>query len=172
MGLGCWLTMGSSKIRGPARRRRAGPPWCSEIETRDGRASGPAEHGLQLEELFEAGLAPLATVARLLVAAEAGGEVRTRAVDVHVAGADLLRHLTGALGIARRDVSGESVQRVVGDLDRLRIALVGQDGEDRPEDLLAGDRHVVADVAEHGRLDEVAARETGRTSRTAGRQLR
>src|SRR5262245_32119552 len=160
-------------MRGPARHRRAGPSYgARELERRDSRPSGPAEHGLQLEELLEAGLSPLAAVARLLVAAEAGGEVRTGAIDVDVAGADLPGDLAGALGVAGRDVSREAVQRVVGDLDRLRVALVGQDGEDRPEDLLARDRHVVADVAEHGRLDEVAALEAGRTSRTAGRQLR
>src|SRR4030095_12672707 len=128
--------------------------------------------GLQLEEFLAPGLAPLAAVARLLVAAEAGHEVRAGAVDVHVAGADLLGHLAGALGIARGDVPREAGQRVVGDLDRLRVALVGQDGEDRPEDLLARDGHVVAHIAEHRRLDVVATLEAGRTAGAARGELR
>ena len=40
---------------------------------------------------------------------------------------------------------------------RLRLGLELDDREDRPEDLLARDRHVVAHVVEDRRRDEVAA---------------
>src|SRR5262249_31400435 len=45
----------------------------------------PPEDRLQLEKLLEARLAPLAAVARLLVATEAGPEIRTGPVHVDVA---------------------------------------------------------------------------------------
>src|SRR5262249_21550760 len=99
-------------------------------------ARRPAEHGLQLEELLEAGLAPLAPVARLLVAAEAGVEVDLRTVQVHVAGSDPLGDPPGPLEVSGRDVAGEAVGRVVRDPDGVLVAVVGQDGEDGAEDLL------------------------------------
>ena len=65
---------------------------------RAGALTADAHDGLHLEELLEAELAPLAAVARLLVAAERRREVGGRAVQVHVAGAQPRRDLQRALG--------------------------------------------------------------------------
>src|SRR5262249_1160058 len=65
----------------------------------------PAEDRLGLEELLEAGGAPLAPVARLLVAAERGADVERGTVHVHVAGTDAAGDAAGALQVAARDVA-------------------------------------------------------------------
>ena len=83
--------------------------------------------------------------------------VRKRVVPDR-ARAQLARGGVGALDVVREHRGVEPVDRVVGDLDRRRLALGRDHGQHRPEDLLARDRRVVVDVAEHGRLDEVAAR--------------
>src|SRR5207253_10106582 len=46
--------------------------------------------------------------------------------------------------------------------DRLVLAVVADQGEDRAEDLLARDRHVVRHVGEDRRLEVEAARPVGR----------
>ena len=56
--------------------------------------------------------------------------------------------------------------------DRLLLGVVGQDGEHRPEDLLARDGHVVGDVGEHGRTHVIAAVEALRPAGAAGDQRR
>src|SRR3546814_9173112 len=45
---------------------------------------------------------------------------------------------------------------MVGDADRILVVLVRNDRDDGAENLLARDRHVVADVREQRRLDEIA----------------
>src|SRR5688572_2027048 len=112
-------------------------------------AGRPAENGLQLEEFLEAGLAPLAPVARLLVVAEGSVEVGTGAIQMHVARAEAERHPARMLDVAGLHVAREPVRRVVRDLDRLLLAVVRQDREDGPEDLLARDGRAVAHAAEH-----------------------
>src|ERR1700685_4348506 len=64
-----------------------------------------AEHGLDLEEFLEAELAPFAAGAGLLVAAERRVHVAARAVDVHVAGADLGCDLAGVVDVARLHIA-------------------------------------------------------------------
>src|SRR5262249_38770895 len=168
-------------------RTSTSPPSCAAARTERGggvrhranaaatptsSARSPAEDGLQLEELLEPRLAPLPSVARLLVTAKAGVEVDLGAVQVHVAGSDALRDALGALEVPRRDVAREPVGGIVRDLHGLVVALVGQEGEDGAEDLLPGDRHVVAHVAEDGGLHVVPALEACGAARTTGRQLR
>src|SRR5437867_624689 len=142
--------------------------WSGGLRTR----LRVAEDGLQLEELLEARLAPLAAVARLFVAAEGGAQVGLRAVHVDVAGADLPGHPARALEVAGGHVAREPVGRVVGDADRVRLVLVWDDGEDRPEDLLARDRHVVADVGEYRGLHEVPLADALRAAGAARHELR
>ena len=52
--------------------------------------------------------------------------------------------------------------------DRVGVAVVGDDDEHRPEDLLLGDLHLVVHVGEDGRLDVVALVEPGRPAATDG----
>src|SRR5450631_2715417 len=106
---------------------------------------------LRLEIFLEAELAPFATVAGLLVAAERRGAVVRHALQVDVAGADLAADLAGALDGAGSDVTGQTIGRVVGDMDRVSFVLGADDHEHRPENLLAGDGHVGRHVGEDGR---------------------
>src|SRR5262249_21076750 len=71
--------------------------WTGRDASRDRSGGLVAEHRLDLQELFQAPLAVLAAVARLLVAAERRGGVAGRIVQVHVAGAHLRRELAGPL---------------------------------------------------------------------------
>src|SRR5262245_13658539 len=97
---------------------RPRPALCSVPEDR-----------LQLEELGEAGFAPLAAVAGLSVAPERAAEVGLGAVHVDVPGADALRNPPGALDVARGDVAREPVRRVVRDPHGVVLVLVRDDRE-------------------------------------------
>ena len=84
-------------------REEVGPVDCesttsrSTDSSRTGRALAlGAGDCLHLEEVLHAVLAPLATVAGLLVATERGGALVRHAVEVDVAGADLLADALGA----------------------------------------------------------------------------
>src|SRR3546814_15898988 len=79
---------------------------------------------LGLEELLEAVHAVLAAVARLLVATEGSGRVERPAVDLDLAGADLLGDLLGTLSVGAPHPAGEAVGRVVGDLHSGVLTLV------------------------------------------------
>ena len=129
-------------------------------------------HRLDLQELFEAELAELAAVARLLVAAERREQVEAAAVDVDLAGAQAARDALGALGIARPHAAGQPVDGVVGDAHRVVFVLVGDDRQHRAEDLLLRDGHVGAHVGEHGRLDVVALGQPLGRLGAAGDELR
>src|SRR5262249_52717273 len=162
----------SWETRAPRERsRRSGAPAPAERGSCS-PCRGVSEDGLQLQEFAQAGLAPLATVSGLLVTAEGAAEVGLRAVHVNVAAADPLGDLPGALDVRRRDVARQTIERVVGDLDRLVLVLVVDDGEHRAEDLLAGDGHVVADVGEDRGPDEVALLDALGPTGAAGHELR
>ena len=66
-----------------------------------------------------------------------------------------------ALHIGGEDRAVQAEDRVVGDIDRLFLAVGGDDADDRAENLLLGDHHTVIDIGEHSRLDEKAAIEMG-----------
>src|SRR5215471_938014 len=83
---------------------------------------------LHLKEVLHAVLAPLATVAGLLVAAERGGALVRNAVEVDHDGTDLPADALGAFDRAGGDVAGEAVGRVVGNLDRFGLVLSAEDG--------------------------------------------
>src|SRR5689334_3742236 len=78
---------------------------------------------LHFEIFFQAVLAPFAAVAGLLVAAERRGAVVGHALQVDVAGANLLADPARALHGVAGDVTGETIRRVVGDLDSFRLVL-------------------------------------------------
>src|SRR5215471_4161100 len=118
-----------------------------------------AEHRLDLQELLEAVLSPLAAVARLLVPAKGRRHVSRGSVQADLTGPKLRGHPARVAEIAGLHVPGEPVYGVVGELDHLLLGLVGEDGEYGPEDLLARDRHVGLHVGEHRRPHVVAAGE-------------
>src|SRR5258708_39962650 len=130
-----------------------------------------ADDGLGLQKFLEAPLAVLAAVARLLVAAERRRGVARGIVQVHVAGPHLRGDRAGVADVGRLHVRRQPVDRLVGQANDLFLAFVGQDGDDRSEDLLARDRHVVAHAREHGGPPIVAAVEMFRPARAAGHQL-
>src|ERR1700760_2642670 len=68
---------------------------------------------LGLEIFFKAELTPLAAVARLLVAAERRGAVVRHALEIDVAGADPAADPARAFHGVGRDVTGETIGRVV-----------------------------------------------------------
>ena len=61
--------------------------------------------------------------------------------------------------VAAPDRAGEAVRRGIGQPDRLLLGIERDDRHDRPEDLLAGDPHVVVDAVEHRRHQVGTGRE-------------
>src|SRR5271155_2440748 len=113
-----------------------------------------AQGALDLQILVEPELAPLSTVAAALVAAERRVHVESM-IDRHPTGPDPAGHLTRLVEVGSRDKAGQAIFGVVGDLDGLIDVVIAEDAQHRPEDLLAGNRHVIGDVREDGRLDVV-----------------
>src|SRR5690606_26629733 len=85
---------------------------------------------------------------------------------VHGDGAGL--HATSDVGggrpVGAPHRAREAVGRVVGDRYGFVDRFVREHRQHRPEDLLAGDGHVVGHVGEHGGLDEVAVTDVGTAS--------
>src|ERR1700757_2375108 len=94
-----------------------------------------AQGALDLQILVEAELAPLSTVAAVLVTAERRVHVESM-VDRHPAGPDLAGHTTRLVEVGPRDIAGQAVIGVVGDLHRLIDVVVAEDAQHRPEDFL------------------------------------
>src|SRR3954451_8639475 len=78
---------------------------------------------LHFEIFFQTVLAPLAAVAGLLVAAERRGAVVRNALQIDVARADLLADPARAFDGVTGDVTGQTIGRVVGDLDGFGFVL-------------------------------------------------
>src|SRR5262249_3107570 len=105
----------------------------------------------------------VAAEARLLVAAPGLGHVTlVEAIDPDHARLAVAAGADRGMQVPRPDAGGEAVDRIVGDLDRLVDAAEGNDGADRPEDLLARDPHPVVDADEQRRLDIAALLQAGR----------
>src|SRR5439155_21841375 len=114
----------------------------------------PDALGLGVE--VEPGHPRLAAEAGGFVAAvRRGGVVEIEGVDPDGPRVEGARGAVGLLDVAGPDGRGEPVGGVVRLRDR-RIEIVELDhGEDRPEDLLAGDRHRITDAVEDRRLPEI-----------------
>src|SRR5581483_11030295 len=122
------------------------------------RPSELGPDGLGLEVGVEVVPALLAPDARGLVAAERRRRVAAApGVDVDRAGLEHRRQPVGLRDVAGPEPGGEPVLGVVGPRRDLLQILEGHRHENRPEDLLARDPHVVADAREEGGGDEVAA---------------
>jgi hypothetical protein len=81
-----------------------------------------------------------------------------------------LRHPHGALDVGGPHRGGEAVLGVVGQAHRLVLVGERHGDEHRSEDLLAGDRHVVAGVGEQRRGHEVAGRQVALAALPAAHQ--
>src|SRR5262249_45305932 len=126
-----------------------------------------AQHGLHFEVLLETEHAMLATVSRLLVAAERHAVVGGRTVEIDAAGAQPRRDPPGMLDVARLDVAGKPVGRIVGDRNCLVLGVISQHRENRAENFLPRNGHMRRHVGEDGRTYEVSAIEAGGTAGAA-----
>src|SRR4029077_10826138 len=77
-----------------------------------------------------------------------------QAVYRYAAGKDPRGHVARAAHISPAHVGVQAVARIVGNPDRVFVIVIGDDAEDRAENLVAGDRHVVLHIDEDGRVHE------------------
>ena len=116
--------------------------------------------------------AHLAAPAAGLEAAPGGGGVGDgEHVDEDGAGADVGGQAVGGGEVARPERGGQAEVAVVGAGSEFFGVVVGQDGQDGPEDLFAGDGHVVGDATEDGGAVEVAVGEGAVGAFASGEQL-
>ena len=145
--------VGDGRSRGAAADDHVVPviDWRHGAEPVLGLGGDVVPDVLGLAVLLEADVAELAADAGLLVAAPLGlGDVRVVVVDPHRAHAQPGRDALALAGVAGPHRTGESVDAVVGDADRVVLAGEGLDREHRPERLVLGDAHVAGAVVEHG----------------------
>ena len=95
---------------------------------------------------------------RLLPAAEGmvGQRHRDRHVHAHHAHVDAVDEVARRVAVAGEHRDAVAVLVVHGEAQRLLVGLRAHGREDRAEDLLLVDRHVLGDVVEQARADEVA----------------
>src|SRR5690606_38707894 len=101
---------------------------------------------------------------RLLEATECDREICAESVVPYRAGPQPASNGIGALRIVGEYRTVETIDRRIGDLDGLFLVCRRNDAQHRAEDFLPRDGHVVVYIAEHGRLDEIAAVEVRRAS--------
>src|SRR4051794_34765850 len=155
-----------ARCRGDAWRRSTRRPRPPDAHRR--LTTQLALEGLDLEELFEAEAAELASVTGLLVPTKRSHRVEAAAVDLDLTGAHPLRERERLLLIACPHRTGEAVVRVVRDAQRVVLVVVRDDRQDRTEDLLLRDGHVRRHVGEDRGPHVVPVVETFRGLRTAG----
>ncbi len=63
--------------------------------------------------------------------------------------------------IGREHIRREAVIGVVGDGDRFVLIAIGENAQHRPEDLLAGDGHLIGDISEQRGPDEISPEPIG-----------
>src|SRR5580704_8490978 len=119
----------------------------------------PAGSDWEERPRFEVRLDPvdavLPTDARLLAATEGGHRRVAEAVDVHTPGDDLRCDAVRALRVRGAYVAGQTILRVVRNLDGFLVGPVREDGEHRSEDLFPCDGHLRGDLREDRGLDVV-----------------
>src|SRR5664279_1959084 len=142
--------------------RRLGPPVAPAISDTCSMSAIPRQidpRGLELRVAVEGVERLVAPEPRLLRTAERDRVVGTvEGVDPDRTSPEPARDPMGPRHVAGPDGRRQPVRRIVRDADRVRLVSDLDDGQDGPEDLLAGDPHLVADVAQDGRLDIEAAR--------------
>src|ERR1700760_3140242 len=104
-------------------------------------------------------LAPLAAIARHLEATKGRIHAALSAVQSDLAGADARANPPRVQVVLGPDIRGKPIWRVVGNLHGLLLVVVGENAKHGSKNLLARDGHVVVDVRENRRLDEVSLAE-------------
>ena len=108
----------------------------------------------------------------MFIAAERAAAGAAGAIGLDHAGAQLPGDALSARVVAALHVIGQAIAGVVGDFDRLVLALERDDRQHRAENLLTRDAHVVVDVGEHRRPHEIAAVEAFRPAGATSDQAR
>ena len=122
-------------------------------------------------EVFEHAFAAMLIADAALLAA-AIGRVHDAGVDIvdgDVAIVEPRREVANLIHVLGVDIAGKAVRRVVGELDRFVQAIEGHDADQRAERLLAHHFHRMRAAGNHGRAEEMAARESLAFRRTAAR---
>src|SRR5271154_4652969 len=116
------------------------------------------QHVLGLLIVIKHHLVVFAADARLLVAAERRMRgIGVVAIGPDAASLDRAAEAVAAIGVAAPHAGAETVERVIGDRQRLLVGLERGHRDDRAKDLLLEDAHLVV-ALEYGRLDVIAAR--------------
>src|SRR4029078_1635974 len=102
--------------------------------------------------------------AGLLETAKRHLDVDDHAVDGDAAASHLAREAIAALGILCVDRAVQAIAGGIGLLDHVLLIVIVDEGYDRAENLLPGDRHGRLDIDKHGRLNEEAAVEISRSA--------
>src|SRR3954469_23067209 len=126
--------------------------------------------GLDVDALVEAEFGVRAAEAGVLDAAPgalAGAVAEGVVVDPDHSRLDPPGDAGAALAVLGPDRGAEAELGVVGEVDRLLLGVDDDDRQDRAEDLLAHDPHLVGDAGEDGGGDVAAASEDGRVDRAA-----
>src|SRR5271167_1607392 len=101
--------------------------------------------------------AALPTISAHLIAAETDAWVkRAVAIDPDRSRLDALRHSHRSGPVASPNAAGKAEFRVVRQLERLSLVIERDHRNDRAENLLARDPHLVIGVREHRRFDKIA----------------
>lgn len=113
-------------------------------------------NSLGLDVVFKRSLTQLTADTRLLVATEWQLPVKSVVgVDPDSSSAERICDLNGSGQAGGMDSGGKTVSAVVANLDNIGLVLELGDGADRAKDLFLLDLHVLGDIGEDGRLDEV-----------------
>src|SRR5262245_2604753 len=163
----------SSSSRAASRSRSiatSGRPAASTVISVDLR-----HHVLDLRVVLEGVHRQILAVARLLVAAVRHlGDERDVVVDPDRPELEPARRVQRAADVPRPHGRRQAVRNVVRPRERLVVVGESLHGDDRAEDLLLDDLVLLADLADHRRLDEeaaVAVRAAARQHLRAGRPL-
>ena len=90
-----------------------------------------SKDGFQFQKFLEPGFAPFPTVSRLFVTPEAAAKMEAGRVAAHVARSDSFGDAAGVLEITRCHIAGESVGRVVGNVNGIVFIFVRDDAKNR-----------------------------------------
>src|SRR5216684_3546865 len=122
----------------------------------------------RLKESFEAVDTVFAADPGLLDTSERSKRFVSQRVHLHSADLHSCSDAQRSLHVGGKHVTLEAIRRIVCDGDRLFFIAVRQDREDRPEDFVLSDLHVVANVAEDGGAYEPAAVQVFGTALSSG----
>ena len=91
---------------------------------------------------------------------------------MHRTGTQLASDARGAFTVACLQVSSQSVRGIVSNGNRVSFVLKGYNRQDRAENFLAGDPHVIGDIGENRRSHEPPGRQPFGATQSACDQLR